>query len=119
MRLSLDSRALTQKRLQRISHSKNAARQTAETSPRLGSRRRYLAFEPARNRRSVNGPSVCVARGVHGPVAAHTPSQLRFWRIYGFNCWSAVADWPEKTGNSPLARSSRCRLIVVMTAALQ
>ena len=28
MRLSLDSRALTQKRLQRISNSKNAARQT-------------------------------------------------------------------------------------------
>ena len=50
MRLSLDSRALTQKRLQRISTSKNAARQTDKRNrgqPRLGSRRRYLAVEPA------------------------------------------------------------------------
>jgi hypothetical protein len=52
-------------------------------------------------------------------MAAHTPSPLRFWRIEGFNCWSAVAGWPEKTGNSPLAQSRRCRLIAVMTAALR
>ena len=62
-----------------------------------------------RNRRSVNGPSVCVAWGLHGPMAAHKPSPLRFWRIDSFNCWSAVAGWPEKTGNSPLAQSRRCR----------
>ena len=62
-----------------------------------------------RNRRSVNGPSVCVAWGLHGPIAAHKPSPLRFWRIDSFNCWSAVAGWPEKTGNSPLAQSRRCR----------
>ena len=52
-------------------------------------------------------------------MAAHTPSPLRFWRIEGFNCWSAVAGWPEKTGNSPLAQSRRCRLIAVMTAAVR
>ena len=45
-------------------------------------------------------------------MAAHTPSPLRFWRIEGFNCWSAVAGWPEKTGNSSLAQSCRCRLII-------
>ena len=72
-----------------------------------------------RNRRSVNGPSVCVAWGLHGPIAAHKPSPLRFWRIDSFNCWSAVAGWPEKTGNSPLAQSRRCRLIAVMTAAVR
>ena len=68
-----------------------------------------------RNRRSVNGPSVCVAWGLHGPMAAHKPSPLRFWRIDSFNCWSAVAGWPEKTGNSPLAQSRRCRLIHLAT----
>ena len=52
-------------------------------------------------------------------VAAHKSSTLRFWRIDGFNCWSAVAGWPEKTGNSPLAQSRRCRLIAVMTAAVR
>ena len=62
---------------------------------------------------------MCVAWGLHGPVAAHKPSPLRFWRIDSFNCWSAVAGWPEKTGNSPLAQSRRCRLIAVMTAALR
>ena len=75
-------------------------------------------LEP-RNRRSVNGPSVCVAWGLHGPMAARKPSPLRFWRIDSFNCWSAVAGWPEKTGNSPLAQSRRCRLIALMTAAVR
>ena len=72
-----------------------------------------------RNRRSVNGPSVGVAQGSHGPVAAHTPSPLRFWRIGGFNCLNAVAGWPEKTGNSPLAQSRRCRSIAVLTTAVR
>ena len=47
-------------------------------------------------------------------MAAHKPSALRFWR-----CWSAVAGWPEKTGNSSLAQSHRCRLIAVMAAAVR
>ena len=60
-----------------------------------------------------------MARGLHGPVAAHKPSPLRFWRIDRFNCWSAVAGWPELTGNSSLAQSRRCRLIAVMTSAVR
>ena len=97
-------------------------RGSQESQPRLGTRRQYLAVEPAQLELAIGAPSmrsVCVARGLHGPMAAHTPSPLRFWRIEGFNCWSAVAGWPEKTGNSPLAQSRRCRLIAVMTAALR
>ena len=52
-------------------------------------------------------------------MAAHKPSPLRFWRIDSFNYWSAVAGWPGKTGNSPLAQSRRRWLIAVMTAALR
>ena len=98
-----------------------------EPKPRLGTRRRYLAVEPTQLERAISSaPSrwavgVCgMHGGCTGPcVATHTPSPLRFWRIGGFNCWSAVAGWPEKTGNSPLAQSRRCRLIAVMTAAVQ